>query len=59
MARTYFKELVESLQALSELKPPLVHPNLLASNLLLTDEGRLQVCGWSEISSRGEEERLK
>jgi hypothetical protein len=59
MARSYFRQLVEGLQALSELQPPLVHPNLLASNLLLTGEAQLKLCGWSEVSCKSEEERLR
>lgn len=59
MARTYFKDLVESLHSLAEFKPALIHPNLLASNLLLTEEGQLRICGWSEVSPKSEAERLK
>lgn len=59
MARTYFRQLVEALHSLAELQPPLIHPNLLASNLLLTEEAQLKLCGWSEINSKSEDERLK
>jgi serine/threonine protein kinase len=47
VARSFFRQLVEALQALGELQPPLLHPNLLASSLLLGDDGAVRVCGWS------------
>ncbi len=47
IARTYFKQLIEALNHLSNQKPTIIHPNLLASSLLLTEEAELKICGWS------------
>ncbi len=55
MARTCFKSLVQSLKALSEMSPPMLHPNLQPANILLTEEGELRICGWSEVTSKSEE----
>ena len=35
MARTYFIQLIEGLSSASRLKPPIYHPNLQASSILL------------------------
>ena len=35
MARTYFRQLVESLSAAAKLKPAVIHSNLQASSILL------------------------
>jgi hypothetical protein len=59
MARTYFRQLVEALQTLAELHPPLFHPNLLASSVLLGEDGQLRLCGWSEVSAKSGEERAR
>ncbi len=47
VARSFFRQLVEALQALSELQPPLIHPNLQPSSVLIGDDGVVRVCGWS------------
>ena len=47
MARSYFRQLVEALQGLSEQQPPLLHPNLQATSVLIANDGQLRICGWS------------
>ena len=47
MARTYFKQMVGALSSASQLKPPIIHPNLQASSILLDSSGQLYICGWS------------
>jgi len=47
MARTYFKKMIEAFSVLHKMNPIVIHPNLLATSLLLDSEGQLQICGWS------------
>lgn len=59
IARSYFRQLVEALQGLSEQQPPLLHPSLQPSSVLIANDGQLRLCGWSEVSSRSGEERIR
>lgn len=60
VARSFFRQLVDALQGLAELQPPLLHPNLQAASVLLGDDGHVRVCGWSEAGGRAaEEERAR
>ena len=52
MARTLFRQLLEGLESGIKLKPAIVHPNLQASSILLDENARLYICGWSEISTK-------
>ena len=58
MARTFFRQLINGLTEASKLKPAVIHPNLQASSILLDASGQLYICGWSEISSKDEQNKL-
>jgi hypothetical protein len=44
---------------LHKIKPAIIHPNLLATSLLLDAEGQLQICGWSELNIKSETIKLQ
>lgn len=51
--------MIETFIVLYKAKPAILHPNLLATSLLLDSEGQLQICGWSELNTKSETIKLQ